>query len=80
VQLYLHDVVGSVSQPLKELKGFKRIALDPGQKKTVEFELMPEDLSMFDKNMNWIVEPGTFEIMIGSSSADIRLQGIFEAV
>lgn len=80
VQLYLHDVVGSVSRPLKELKGFKRITLDPGQKKTVEFELMPEDLSMFDKNMSWIVEPGSFEVMLGSSSADIRLQGTFEVV
>jgi beta-glucosidase len=80
VQLYLHDVVGSVSRPLKELKGFKRITLDPGEKKIVEFELMPEDLSMFDKNMNWIVEPGTFEVMLGSSSEDIRLQGTFEVV
>jgi len=80
VQLYLHDIVGSVSRPLKELKGFKRIALEPGEKRTIEFELMPDDLAMLDINLNWIVEPGQFEVMIGSSSEDIRLQGIFEVV
>jgi beta-glucosidase len=80
VQLYLHDVIGSISRPLKELKGFKRITLEPGEKKIIEFELMPEDLSMLDINMRWIVEPGTFEVMVGSSSADIRLQGTFEVV
>ena len=66
VQLYLHDIVGSVSRPLKELKGFKRITLKPGEKRTIEFELMPDDLAMLDINLNWIVEPGQFEVMIGS--------------
>ncbi len=80
VQLYLHDVIGSVSRPLKELKGFKRISLKPGEKESLTFELMPDDLSLWDANMNWIVEPGTFEVMMGSSSEDIRLQGIFEVV
>ncbi|HEX9971760.1 MAG TPA: glycoside hydrolase family 3 C-terminal domain-containing protein, partial [bacterium] len=80
VQLYLHDVVGSVSRPLKELKGFQRITLKPGEKKTVQFELMPDDFSMYDAAMNWIVEPGMFDVMIGSSSEDIRLSGQFEVV
>ena len=80
IQLYLHDVVGSVSRPLQELKGFQRITLKPGEKKTVEFELMPDDFSMYDAGMNWIVEPGIFEVMIGSSSEDIRLEGQFEVV
>ena len=80
VQLYLNDVVGSVSRPLKELKKFKRITLEPNKKQTIQFELMPDDLSMLDTNMNWIVEPGVFQVMIGSSSEDIRLQGTFEVV
>ncbi|MDZ7264574.1 MAG: glycoside hydrolase family 3 C-terminal domain-containing protein [candidate division KSB1 bacterium] len=80
VQLYLHDVIGSVARPLKELKGFQRVTLAPGETKTVRFVLTPEHLSMYDAKMNWGVEPGQFEIMIGSSAADIRLQGKFEVI
>jgi beta-glucosidase len=65
---------------LQELKGFQRITLKPGEKKTVEFELMPDDFSMYDAAMNWIIEPGMFDAMIGSSSEDIRLRGEFEVV
>jgi len=55
---------------VKQLRGFKRVTLDPGQKMTVDFTITPEDLSLIDVNMNWVVEPGTFDLMIGSSSAE----------
>ena len=77
VQLYLRDLVASVARPIMELKSFKRISLRPGEKKTVIFELKPDDLAFFDSRMKRVVEPGEFEILVGSSSADIRLRGIF---
>jgi len=80
VQLYLHDVVASVTRPLKELKGFKRITLEPKEKKTVTFVLTREQLSFLDQKMKSVVEPGAFEVMIGSSSEDIRLKSSFEVV
>ena len=78
VQLYLHDAVSSIARPVKELKAFKRITLEAGEKKTVSFTLTPEDLAYYDINMKLVVEPGIFEVMIGSSSEDIRLRGSFE--
>lgn len=78
VQLYIHDTVATIAKPVKELKGFKRITLQSGEEKTVNFSLGPEDLTSYDVNMNLVVEPGVFEVMIGSSSEDIRLQGSFE--
>jgi len=80
VQLYIHDVVGSVSRPYKALKGFERITLKPGEKKMVTFELTPKELSLLDVDLNEVVEPGTFDIMIGSSSQDIRLKSNFDVV
>lgn len=77
VQLYLRDVKGSLMTPVKELQGFKKISLEPGEKKTVEFTLKNENLSLYDKNMDFVVEPGAFEVMIGSSSEDIRVKGEF---
>jgi beta-glucosidase len=77
VQLYIQDVISSVSTPVKELKGFAKIPLEPGEIRKVNFKLTPEDLSLFDINMNQVVEPGVFHVMIGSSSNDIRLQGEF---
>jgi beta-glucosidase len=77
VQLYINDVISSVTTPIKELKGFLRITLEPGETKNVKFKLLPEDLSLFDKNMNEVVEPGVFDVMIGSSSNDIRVKGAF---
>jgi beta-glucosidase len=74
VQLYIHYTVGSVSMPLKELKGFKRITVEPGKTKTVVFDLTPELLSMWNKDMKWVVEPGVFEILVGGSSDDVRLK------
>jgi len=78
IQLYINDVISSVSTPIKELRDFARIPLNPGETKTVEFKLDPEDLSLLDRNMKEVVEPGTFEVMIGSSSEDIRLKGKIE--
>jgi beta-glucosidase len=72
VQLYLHDVVSTVTRPVQELKGFRRITLQPGESKRVEFVLGPEELSMFDQHMKRVVEPGRFEVMVGGSSARVQ--------
>lgn len=78
VQLYVHERFAPVSTPVKQLRGFERVALSPGEKKNVTFTLGPEDLQLLDKDMHWVVVPGTFDIMIGRSSADIVLQGSLE--
>lgn len=80
VQLYIHDVQGSVTRPVKELKGFKRIALEPGATRAVTFLLDVRQLSFYDRDMNFVVEPGTIEVMVGSSSQDIHASGSFEIV
>lgn len=80
VQLYVHDVVASVTRPVKELKGFKRITLAPGEKKAVRFELAVSQLAFYDRSMRFVVEPGTIEVLIGSSSEDIRLRSTFDIV
>jgi beta-glucosidase len=72
VQLYIRDEVSSVTRPIKELKGFRRLNLQPGQTKTVEFELGPEALSFLDENMQRVVEPGLFDVMVGPSSASLK--------
>ncbi|HEU4765793.1 MAG TPA: fibronectin type III-like domain-contianing protein, partial [Pyrinomonadaceae bacterium] len=69
VQLYIRDLVGSVTRPIMELKDFKRISLAPGESKTVEFTITPDKLSFLDINMKNVVEPGWFDIMVGTSSA-----------
>jgi beta-glucosidase len=68
VQLYIHDVVGSVTRPVMELKDFRRISLSPGEKKTVTFVIAPDKLSLLNLHMDRLVEPGWFEIMVGTSS------------
>jgi beta-glucosidase len=78
VQLYIDDVISSMSTPVKELKGFEKISLAAGETKTVRFKLTPEHLSFLDRNLEPVVEPGMFEVMVGSSSDDIRLKGEFE--
>ena len=78
VQLYIRDEVSSVISFVKELRGFERIHLEPGESRTVHFKLTPEELQMLDRNMNRVVEPGWFTVMVGSSSEDIRLEGRFE--
>lgn len=74
VQLYIRDKVSSVTRPVKELKDFKRITLEPGEQKTVTLEITPEKLSFYDINMNYTVEPGEFDIMVGNSSRDQDLK------
>jgi beta-glucosidase len=80
IQLYINDMVASMTRPVKELKGFKRIALKPAETRTVEFELRSETLGFYDKDMKFIVEPGMFKVMVGHSSQDIVLEGEFEIV
>jgi len=70
VQMYIRDLFSSVTRPVKELNGFKKISLKPGETKTVSLEILSEHLAFTNINMNWTVEPGEFEIMVGSSSRD----------
>ena len=72
VQLYVRDVLGSVARPVMELKGFTRLRLPPGTTQQVTFTLGPEHLKMLDVDRKWIVEPGVFRVMVGSSSKDIQ--------
>jgi len=78
VQLYLHDPVASVTRPVKELRGFKRVTLGRNEKKTVAFSLGKDDFGFLDSKLNFVVEPGTIEFLIGSSSEDIRVRGSIE--
>jgi len=73
VQLYIRDLVSSVTRPIKELKGFRKVQLEPGESTTVTFTITPAELSFFDVNMKYVVEPGDFEIMVGNSSRDTDL-------
>lgn len=77
VQLYVKDLVSSVTTYESQLRGFERITLESGETKTIQFTLKPEDLELLDENMEWVVEPGMFEISVGASSEDIRLTGRF---
>jgi alpha-glucuronidase len=72
VQLYVYDVVSSVTRPVKELKGFRRVTLAPGQATTVQFTLDSEAFALWDEQMKHVVEPGAFEIMVGPNSVDLK--------
>ena len=76
VQLYIRDVVSSVTRPVKELKGFKKVRLQPGEKTTVAFDVTPQLLKFYDVNMKYVVEPGDFELMAGNSSRDEDLKRV----
>jgi beta-glucosidase len=79
VQLYVGDRQASLARPVKELKGFQKIMLQPGEVKTVEFTLEPRAFAFYDPyRKKWIVEPGEFEILVGSSSRDIRAKKIIK--
>ncbi|HOX74991.1 MAG TPA: glycoside hydrolase family 3 C-terminal domain-containing protein [Bacteroidales bacterium] len=78
VQLYIRDVISSVTRPVKELKGFKKVRLEPGEKQRVELIINSEHLSFLDRNLERVVEPGVFEVMVGTSSENIRLKGEFQ--
>ena len=71
VQLYIRDEVGSVTRPIKELKGFERVNLKPGETRTVSFSIGPEELQFYNREMKRVVEPGTFKIMVGPNSVDV---------
>ena len=72
VQLYIHQIVASVTRPVKELKGFRRVSLAPGESKTVDFMLTGEAFSLWNEQMKHVVEPGAFEIMSGPNSVDLK--------
>jgi beta-glucosidase len=67
-ELYIYQRVASVTRPVMELRGFKRLHLKPGQKERVEFKLGPRELEMLDRDMHWVVEPGLFDVLVGPSS------------
>ena len=75
VQLYVHDELASVARPMMQLEGFRRVHLAPGEETDVSFDVGPDQWKMLDREMHWVVEPGAFRVMIGSSSRDIRLRG-----
>lgn len=76
VQMYIRDLVSSVTRPIKELKGFKKVSLRPGESQTVAIDITPESLAFYDVDMKYLVEPGEFEIMLGNSSRDEDLQKV----
>jgi beta-glucosidase len=80
VQLYIRDKVASLVRPVKELKDFKKILLQPGESKTVQFTIDKEKLSFYNEKLQWVAEPGEFDLMIGASSSDIKLKAGFELV
>ncbi len=71
VQLYIRDLYASACQPIKLLKGFQKISIEPGETKTVKFQLSPNDLKYYDVNMKWTVEPGKFNVFVGGNSRDL---------
>ena len=81
VQLYISDPISSVERPSKELKGFRKVKLEPSEKKPVKFQIKPEDLAFFDEeSCDWKIESGKFKVLIGSSSRDIHLVSEFEYI
>ena len=80
VQLYIRDMVASRARPMKELKGFKKIMLLPGEKKTVEFTVKNSDLAFYNWNMEKVTEPGKFMVSVSKSSSEHMLMDFFEVV
>ncbi len=80
VQLYLRDMVAQPLRPVKELKDFQKVMLEPGETKTLTFTIDREKLSFYNDRLEWITQPGEFKVMIGSASDDIRLEDIFRLV
>ena len=76
VQMYIRDTVSSVTRPVKELKGFEKVSLAPGETKTVALDITAESLAFYNVQMKYVVEPGEFEVMIGTSSRDEDLRKI----
>lgn len=80
VQLYIRDLVSSVTRPVKELKGFRKVQLEPGQSTMVELEITPDSLAFHDIDRNRVVEPGEFQVMVGTSSQDSDLHTVILTV
>jgi beta-glucosidase len=78
VQLYLRDEVASLVRPVKELKDFTKLLLQPGESREITFVIKKEKLSFYNQQLQWVAEPGSFDLMIGSASNDIRLKSKFE--
>ncbi len=76
VQLYLRDLLATVARPVLELRGFRRVHLEPGEEQEVMFSLSTGELRMLDERLQWVVEPGSFRVAVGASSRDIRLRGM----
>ena len=79
-QLYIHDRVASITQPVRELKAFRKIALAPGQSEIVRFTLRPSDLAFIGPNGRWITEPGTFDVWVAPSAESDGVHGSFDLV
>ncbi|MEI7472931.1 MAG: glycoside hydrolase family 3 N-terminal domain-containing protein [Chitinophagaceae bacterium] len=80
IQLYLHDKVGSLARPVKELKDFTKVFLKAGEKKIIHFFINKEKLSFYNQSLKWVAEPGEFDLMIGASAEDIKLKDSFELI
>ena len=80
VQIYINDRISSVTTPLKVLKGFKKVLVRPGEQVTVRFSIPCHELGLWDKDMNYVVEPGAFDVMAGASAEDIRLKDVITIV
>ena len=72
VQLYIRDLVGSVTRPVKDLKGFEKIYLQPNESRTVRFTIAPEMLKFYNADLKFVTEPGDFDVMIGSDSRNVK--------
>jgi beta-glucosidase len=75
VQMYLHEKYAPVSLPVRQLRGFERVTLNPGETRTVMLSIRPVDLMLLDRDMHWRVAPGTFDVMVGSASDHLPLNG-----
>ena len=80
MQLYIHEKTGPVATPVKQLRGFERVDLKPGETRSVTLNLGPEDLQLLDRDMHWRVAPSDFEIMVGASSEDLPLKGVLKVM
>ncbi len=72
VQLYIRDMVGSITRPVKELRRFEKVALKKGESREVSFTLTVEDLKFFNKDLKWAAEPGDFRVFVGTNSQDVK--------
>ena len=79
IQLYIRDMVGSITRPVKELKGFQKVEFEAGETKTITFKITTEDLKFYNYNLDYVLEPGEFQIMVGGNSRDVKSKN-FEVV